>query len=134
MKERILGIMALFVIIGAFAWYASVPWCTFDAQIVPPAEVIQQGSISEVWINQDDQHTYVNVLFKDGTTRKCTFSTVGLYRSAKPEAIIGKINHGYQGWDHVAMDIGLPASAYWRLRSAGWSPWRHQIRIKDLST
>jgi len=131
MKERVLGILMLFVIIGAFAWYGSVPWRTFDAKIVPPAEIVQQGTISEIWIDADRR--YVQVKFNDGTCRKCTISTVGLYRTNQATAIIGRINHGYSGWDHVAMDIGLPSNAYWRLRSAGWSPWRHQVHIKDLS-
>jgi len=133
MKQRLLNttavVFGLVTLVTIAAYLFSIPWRTFNRAITPTPQIIQAGAINEIWIDHGSR-TYVNVLFQDGTKRKCTITTVGLFRSSNASAIIGRIDHGYPGWNHTAMDVGLPASAYWRVRWAGWSPFRHKIRIE----
>src|SRR3989344_1496638 len=102
----------------------SIPGRSFNGKITPPAEIVQEGLISKVWLSSEDDRYYVNVIFSAGEQRhrKCTLSTVGLYVSSSAEAIIGRIptNPREESWEYTAIDVGLEKADYWRLRQAGW--------------
>lgn len=136
MKQGLLAaaaaLLGLILFVTLAAYWFSIPWRTFDRRIEPTPKTIQAGIISDAWITNEKNRTYVHVHFTDGTHRKCTIGGVGLYRSTEPEALIGKLNYGYRGWDFIALDIGLPSKEYWKLRRAGWPMFTtpHEIRLE----
>lgn len=90
--------------------------------------VIQSGTITSAWIDQEDESWRLFVAFRDGGIRRCSLSGTTLIRDdrAPGSATIVRVT---SSGEFVYLTVSTPSPQYKTLYEAGWKNSPRRVKV-----